>query len=87
MMNATNIIQHRTDSTDAFDTLYIGYEKFPYHDSFSLTMSGVVWIFINFVSGFYDNRNLTELIFYKIQPDTFCIWQIKTTYSSAMLKK
>ena len=64
---ATDIMQHRTDGTDAFDTLYIGCEtvcanegraelvpampsaaklgalvhKFPYHDSFSLSVSGV----------------------------------------------
>ena len=30
-----------TDGTDAFDTLYIGCEKFPFHDTFSLSMSGV----------------------------------------------
>lgn len=35
-------LEHRTDGTDAFDTLYIGCEKFPYHDSFSLSMSGVL---------------------------------------------
>ena len=34
--------EHRTDGTDAFDTLYIGCERFPYHDSFSLSMSGVI---------------------------------------------
>ena len=37
-----DLLQHRTDGTDAFDTLYIGCEKFPYHDSFSLSMSGVI---------------------------------------------
>ena len=34
-----DLLEHRTD---AFDTLYIGAEKFPYHDSFSLKMSGVI---------------------------------------------
>ena len=34
-----DLLEHRTD---AFDTLYIGAEKFPYHDSFSLSMSGVI---------------------------------------------
>lgn len=34
-------LEHRTDGTDAFDTLYIGCEKFPFHDTFSLSMSGV----------------------------------------------
>lgn len=37
-----NLLEHRTDGTDAFDTLYIGCEKFPFHDSFSLSMSGVL---------------------------------------------
>lgn len=41
MLNAADIIQHRTDGTAVFDTLYIGCEKFPYHDTF-LSMSGVV---------------------------------------------
>ena len=36
------LLEHRTDGTDAFDTLYIGCEKFPYPDTFSLSMSGVV---------------------------------------------
>ena len=33
------LLEHRTD---AFDTLYIGTEKFPYHDSSSINVSGVV---------------------------------------------
>ena len=37
-----DLLEHRTDGTDAFDTLYIGCEKFPYRDSFSLSMSGVL---------------------------------------------
>ena len=37
-----HLLEHRTDGTDAFDTLYIGCEKFPYRDSFSLSMSGVL---------------------------------------------
>ena len=36
-----DLLEHRTDGTDAFDTLYIGAEKFPFHDSFSLSVSGV----------------------------------------------
>ena len=36
------LLEHRTDGTDAFDTLYIGCEKFPYRDAFSLSMSGVL---------------------------------------------
>ena len=29
------------DGTDTFDTLYIGCEKFPFHDTFALSVSGV----------------------------------------------
>ncbi len=36
-----DLLEHRTYGTDAFDTLYIGCEKFPYHDSFLLNMCGV----------------------------------------------
>jgi len=35
------LLEHRTDGTDAFDTLYIGCEKFPFHDTFSISVSGV----------------------------------------------
>ena len=27
-----DLLEHRADGTDAFDTLYIGCEKFPQHD-------------------------------------------------------
>ena len=37
-----DLLEHRTDGTDAFDTLYIGAEKFPYRDAFNLSMSGVL---------------------------------------------
>ena len=37
-----DLLEHRTDGTDAFDTLYIGAEKFPFHDTFSLSASGVL---------------------------------------------
>ncbi|MEY8685787.1 hypothetical protein AB9N12_06475 [Bacteroides sp. AN502(2024)] len=36
------LLEHSTDGSNAFDTLYIGCEKFPYHDSFSLSTSGGV---------------------------------------------
>jgi hypothetical protein len=36
------LLEHRTDGTDAFDTLYIGAEKFPYRDAFAFSTSGVV---------------------------------------------
>ena len=32
------LLEHRTD---AFDTPYIGAEKFPYHDTFALSVSGI----------------------------------------------
>lgn len=37
-----DLLQHRTDGTDAFDTLFIGCEKFPFHDSFSFSLSGIM---------------------------------------------
>lgn len=37
-----DLLEHRTDGTDSFDPLYIGCEKFPCHDTFSLSMSGVI---------------------------------------------
>ena len=37
-----NLLEHRTDGTDAFDTLYIGTEKFPYREIFPVTASGVM---------------------------------------------
>ena len=37
-----DLLQHRTDGTDAFDTLYIGCEKFPFRDRLSLSMGGAV---------------------------------------------
>ncbi len=37
-----DLLEHRSDGTDAFDTLYIGAEKFPFHDTFSLSASGVL---------------------------------------------
>lgn len=36
-----DLLEHRTDGSDAFDTLYSGCEKFPYHDTFALSVSGV----------------------------------------------
>lgn len=37
-----DLLEHRTDGTDAFDTLYIGCEKFPFRDTFSLSVGGVI---------------------------------------------
>ncbi len=37
-----DLLEHRTDGTDAFDTLYIGCEKFPYREAFSLPTTGIL---------------------------------------------
>ena len=37
-----DLLEHRTDGSDAFDTLFIGAEKFPYHDSFAIASSGIL---------------------------------------------
>ena len=37
-----NLLEHRTDGTDAFDTLYIGTEKFPYREIYPITSSGIL---------------------------------------------
>ena len=37
-----NLLEHRTDSTDAFDTLYIGAEKFPHRELYPVTSSGIL---------------------------------------------
>ena len=37
-----NLLEHRTDGTDAFDTLYIGAEKFPYKEIYPVSASGVL---------------------------------------------
>ena len=36
-----SLLEHRTDGTDAFDTLYIGCEKFPFTESIGFSTSGV----------------------------------------------
>ena len=37
-----DLLQHRTDGTDAFDTLYIGAEKFPYRESYAFPTTGIL---------------------------------------------
>ena len=37
-----DLLEHRTDGTDAFDTLYIGCEKFPQHDTYIFSGGGVM---------------------------------------------
>ena len=36
-----DLLEHRTEGTDAFDTLYIGCEKFPQHDLYPICVGGV----------------------------------------------
>ena len=36
-----NLLEHRTDGTDAFDTLFIGCEKFPISDYSGAYVGGV----------------------------------------------
>ena len=36
-----DLLEHRTDGTDAFETLYIGCEKFPQHDLYPIAVGGV----------------------------------------------
>lgn len=37
-----NLLEHRTDGTDAFDTLYIGAEKFPQRNFYPISTNGVL---------------------------------------------
>ena len=37
-----NLLEHRTDGTDAFDTLFIGCEKFPQRNFYPVSASGVL---------------------------------------------
>ena len=37
-----DLLEHRTDGTDAFNTLYIGCGKFPYREMFSFLTSGIL---------------------------------------------
>lgn len=37
-----DLLEHRTDGSDAFDTLYIGCKKLPVHDIVSVPVSGVM---------------------------------------------
>ncbi len=37
-----DLLKHRIDGSDAFDTLYIGCEKSPGHDIVSVPVSGVM---------------------------------------------
>lgn len=39
--NEENLLEHRTDGTDAFDTLYIGCEKFPARSAAVLSLTGI----------------------------------------------
>lgn len=37
-----DLLEHRTDGSDAFDVLYIGCEKFPFRDNFNFSLSGFI---------------------------------------------
>lgn len=37
-----DLLEHRTDGSEAFDILYIGCEKFPVHDIVSVPVSSVM---------------------------------------------
>ena len=37
-----DLLEHRTDGTDAFDTLYIGCAKFPQRSTSPISISGVL---------------------------------------------
>ncbi len=37
-----DLLEHRTDGTDSFNTLYIGCGKFPYREMFSFLTSGIL---------------------------------------------
>ena len=39
----SDLLEHRPDGADTFDTLYIGCEKFPYREAFSINVAGVLW--------------------------------------------
>ena len=36
-----DLLEHRTDGTDAFDTIHIGCEKIPLHDLYPIAIGGV----------------------------------------------
>ena len=38
----SDLLEHRPDGTDAFDTLYIGVGKIPYREALSISISGIV---------------------------------------------
>jgi len=36
-----DLLEYHTDDADAYDTLYIGCEKFPQHDLYPIAIGGV----------------------------------------------
>ena len=48
-----NLLEHRTDGTDAFDTLYIGREKFSYREMFPVSASGILYDFFHLLKIFF----------------------------------
>ena len=42
MSGIGDLLEHRTDESDVYDTLYIGCEKFPQHVVFAFDAGGVM---------------------------------------------
>ncbi|WP_309253561.1 hypothetical protein [Prevotella brunnea] len=42
LAESEDLLEHCTDGSDAFDSLYIGCEKFPVHDIVNVPVSGVM---------------------------------------------
>lgn len=40
VIGSMDLLEHRTDGTNAFDTLYIECEKFPQHDLYQIAIGG-----------------------------------------------
>ena len=38
----SDLLEHRPDGADTFDTLYIGCEKFPYRESYFFPTTGIL---------------------------------------------
>ena len=70
-----DLLEHRTDGTDAFDTLYIGCEKFPYRDSLSRHL-----VFYNEAVDIEDIREWVRSAYdQNLCLFTFCIFIFRTS--------
>ena len=76
-----DLLEHRTDGTDAFDTLYIGCEKFPQHDFYGGFVGGVSQIKVLY------NRNFSYLCKYLMLYHRFICscWRIKVNSSTCYI--